>query len=89
MSRFAHFQPLRKMGLEPTRPNGHKILSLARLPVPTLPLTFTTQIIFYYCMSKKSIPFCIFMAEFFWPKRKVKFHFQGVQVEFSFAAAST
>ncbi len=25
------------MGLEPTRPNGHKILSLARLPIPTLP----------------------------------------------------
>ena len=25
------------MGLEPTRPSGHKILSLARLPVPTLP----------------------------------------------------
>ena len=28
---------MRKMGLEPTRPNGHKILSLARLPIPTLP----------------------------------------------------
>ena len=25
------------MGLEPTRLNSHKILSLARLPVPTLP----------------------------------------------------
>ena len=25
------------MGLEPTRPCEHKILSLARLPVPTLP----------------------------------------------------
>ena len=34
------FQPelfVRKMGLEPTRCNHHKILSLARLPVPTLP----------------------------------------------------
>ncbi len=31
---------MRKMGLEPTRPCGHKILSLARLPVPTLPRTF-------------------------------------------------
>ncbi len=30
---------LRKMGLEPTRCNHHKILSLARLPVPTLPRT--------------------------------------------------
>ena len=28
---------VRKMGLEPTRLNSHKILSLARLPVPTLP----------------------------------------------------
>ena len=28
---------VRKMGLEPTRCNHHKILSLARLPVPTLP----------------------------------------------------
>ena len=28
---------MRKMGLEPTRRNRHKILSLARLPIPTLP----------------------------------------------------
>ena len=28
---------MRKMGLEPTRHCCHKILSLARLPVPTLP----------------------------------------------------
>ena len=28
---------VRKMGLEPTRCNQHKILSLARLPIPTLP----------------------------------------------------
>lgn len=28
---------VRKMGLEPTRHECHKILSLARLPVPTLP----------------------------------------------------
>ena len=32
---------LRKMGLEPTRYCYHKILSLARLPVPTLPHLFT------------------------------------------------
>ena len=25
------------MGLEPTRDSSHKILSLARLPIPTLP----------------------------------------------------
>ena len=30
---------MRKMGLEPTRHECHKILSLARLPVPTLPRT--------------------------------------------------
>ena len=34
-----HTLCMRKMGLEPTRPNGHKILSLARLPIPTLPQT--------------------------------------------------
>ena len=28
---------MRKMGLEPTRHGCHKILSLARLPIPTLP----------------------------------------------------
>ena len=36
---FALLNVMRKMGLEPTRCNHHKILSLARLPVPTLPLT--------------------------------------------------
>ena len=30
---------MRKMGLEPTREYTHKILSLARLPIPTLPRT--------------------------------------------------
>ena len=30
---------VRKMGLEPTRRDRHKILSLARLPIPTLPRT--------------------------------------------------
>ena len=30
---------VRKMGLEPTRCKHHKILSLARLPIPTLPQT--------------------------------------------------
>ena len=28
---------MRKMGLEPTQLESYKILSLARLPVPTLP----------------------------------------------------
>ena len=33
----ANAHKARKMGLEPTRCSQHKILSLARLPVPTLP----------------------------------------------------
>ena len=33
----ANAHKVRKMGLEPTRCSQHKILSLARLPVPTLP----------------------------------------------------
>ena len=32
-----------KMGLEPTRHECHKILSLARLPIPTLPQTIEFQ----------------------------------------------
>src|SRR6266481_6294143 len=42
-SRFARDKPssserlVRKEGFEPPRPFGHKILSLARLPVPPLP----------------------------------------------------
>ena len=36
---------LRKMGLEPTRHCCHKILSLARLPVPTLPPVLCTVVI--------------------------------------------
>lgn len=34
---YKAFRSMRKMGLEPTRHECHKILSLARLPVPTLP----------------------------------------------------
>ncbi len=36
---------MRKMGLEPTRCNHHKILSLARLPVPTLPRFYHASVI--------------------------------------------
>ena len=40
------FSLMRKMGLEPTRHECHKILSLARLPVPTLPhLIFTCDLL--------------------------------------------
>ena len=49
---------VRKMGLEPTRHGCHKILSLARLPIPTLPhflirvfstcLLTTSDIILFY-----------------------------------------
>ena len=35
---------MRKMGLEPTRHECHKILSLARLPVPTLPHSIFTVV---------------------------------------------
>ena len=42
------FRFMRKMGLEPTRCNHHKILSLARLPVPTLPLTYKLLFISKY-----------------------------------------
>lgn len=34
---FSREIKMRKMGLEPTQPESYKILSLARLPVPTLP----------------------------------------------------
>lgn len=33
------FSKMREMGLEPTRAYTHKILSLACLPIPALPLT--------------------------------------------------
>ncbi len=36
---FRGYFAVRKMGLEPTRCDHHKILSLARLPIPTLPRT--------------------------------------------------
>ena len=64
---------MRKMGLEPTRPNGHKILSLARLPIPTLPQTVvfltTQQYVFYHRYSHKSTVFLIFLT-FFLPMKK-------------------
>lgn len=34
---FSAFRLMREMGLEPTRPIGHKILSLACLPISALP----------------------------------------------------
>ena len=57
------------MGLEPTRCCQHKILSLARLPVPTLSpiciMILTKQIEFYHYKSEMSMPFkyisCIFL----------------------------
>ena len=59
---------MRKMGLEPTRPNGHKILSLARLPIPTLPQTvvfLTTQrYVFYHRFDHSSLVFSNFFSFF-------------------------
>ena len=45
------------MGLEPTRCNHHKILSLARLPVPTLPHIFIHihKALFYSALATKII----------------------------------
>ena len=40
---YSHFVLMRKMGLEPTRLYRHKILSLACLPIPALPLTVLLQ----------------------------------------------
>ena len=64
-----HTLCMRKMGLEPTRPNGHKILSLARLPIPTLPQTAeslsdsTIDIIAPYCPGVNTC-FTIFLHFF-------------------------
>ena len=44
------FIPMRKMGLEPTRLYRHKILSLACLPIPALPLTA-----YYTVMQEKGL----------------------------------
>ena len=41
---------MQKKGLEPTRAYTHKILSLACLPIPALPLTA-----FYFCLSSESL----------------------------------
>ncbi len=50
---------LRKMGLEPTRYEYHKILSLARLPIPTLPhaADFRQRNVFYHYVLLKSTVF--------------------------------
>ena len=50
------------MGLEPTRPNGHKILSLARLPIPTPP----QRKLYYHS--------CIMFASLFWEKPETFFY---------------
>ena len=47
---FCPFLCMREMGLEPTRAYTHKILSLACLPIPALPLTA-----FYFCLSSESL----------------------------------
>ena len=47
---YSHFILMRKMGLEPTRLYRHKILSLACLPIPALPLTA-----YYTVMQEKGL----------------------------------
>ena len=56
------------MGLEPTRCNHHKILSLARLPIPTLPHNFA-HLIFRVANSILSL----------W-KEKVNGYFEFIQI---------
>ncbi len=45
---------MREMGLEPTRLYRHKILSLACLPIPALPLV-VPQVVYYHLICIKSI----------------------------------
>ena len=47
------FRFVRKMGLEPTRLYRHKILSLACLPIPALPLV-VPQVVYYHLICIKS-----------------------------------
>ena len=60
---FGTFRSMRKMGLEPTQPESYKILSLARLPVPTLPhswhllISITTKIIILFSVKNVNIFF--------------------------------
>ena len=64
---------MRKVGLEPTRYNYHKILSLARLPIPTFPhilfllpeltaLTTKTTISDDSVSVNKIFRFCLFFS---------------------------
>ena len=50
---------MRKMGLEPTRHECHKILSLARLPVPTLPHFVYFSILTVFSTADRKINFTI------------------------------
>ena len=66
---FLTLNLLRKMGLEPTRPNGHKILSLARLPVPTLPHIHNASNILLF----QEIKVKIFYEKCLWRKIHIKY----------------
>ena len=55
---------MRKMGLEPTRCNHHKILSLARLPVPTLPRIGCFKIL-YLSPTHINIPHLFMFGKYF------------------------
>ena len=55
---------VRKMGLEPTRCNHHKILSLARLPVPTLPRIGCFKIL-YLSPTHINIPHLFMFGKYF------------------------
>ena len=53
---------MRKMGLEPTRCNHHKILSLARLPVPTLPQAINIISVYMQIVKQKFLYIMIFVT---------------------------
>ena len=52
---------MRKMGLEPTRHECHKILSLARLPVPTLPHFCIYRPLFFFQTTDRKIDITIIL----------------------------
>ena len=54
---------MRKMGLEPTRHECHKILSLARLPVPTLPHFCIYRPLFFFQTTDRKINITIILHE--------------------------
>ncbi len=66
------FSKMREMGLEPTRAYTHKILSLACLPIPALPLTCR----FSQTTSESIANVFLFVKSFFHFFRRLNFPLQ-------------